>query len=143
MVTVYVVMDGMYEDYGIQGIFSSPEKAQGFIDSPYGESLVSAEIKEWKLDDPELAVSHWVIEMLASGLVVNSYLSPGRGKGFVRWSDTLHRGWQKSLVWETPQFISAHISRKQAILLTNEIREKILELNMWGDPFGLVEEPSE
>jgi hypothetical protein len=51
MTTVYVVTSGMYEDYSIDGVFSTKEKAEEFVKAPNLIYEYSYSIKEYKLDD--------------------------------------------------------------------------------------------
>jgi hypothetical protein len=52
MKTVYVVTSGEYSDYGLNGLFSTPEKAQAFMDKNKIELCCGrGQIEEWELDE--------------------------------------------------------------------------------------------
>ncbi len=49
---IYVVTEGEYSDYHVAGIFSTEEKAQGYIDRN-SRSTDRAGIEEWLLDEKQ------------------------------------------------------------------------------------------
>jgi hypothetical protein len=51
MTTVYVVTSGCYDDYSIDGVFSTKEKAEEFVKAPNFIYEYSYSIEEYKLDD--------------------------------------------------------------------------------------------
>ena len=51
---IYVVTSGLYDDYSIDGLFSTRELAEFFIrgvDNPRWQFASTPEIEEWKLDE--------------------------------------------------------------------------------------------
>ena len=52
MKTIYVVTSGSYSDYSINGLFSTLEKAQAFMDKNKSELCCDqGDIEEWNLDE--------------------------------------------------------------------------------------------
>jgi len=47
---VYIVSHGTYSDYCIDGVFSTKEKAEAFIETFPRDSMYAKEIEVWKLD---------------------------------------------------------------------------------------------
>ena len=53
MADVYVVTSGSYDSFGIDAIFSTPEKAQAFVDAKLCFMPKDSHINAWTIDDPE------------------------------------------------------------------------------------------
>lgn len=131
MVTIYVVTDGMYSDYHIEGVFSTKEKAEDFIQSPYGSSHLAsnADIEEWEMDNPELLDCHICVKMAPNGDVAYTTLGAGSKRGFGGFSPWWREDSGECLVWYV------HTDDEQrAIKVTNEVRLQILAMDLWGDP---------
>ena len=82
--TIYVLTSGEYSDYHINGVYSSRELAQAFIDAvegklyPFGKRTYSDYmIEEYNLDEyaDELKRGYllWFVRMKRDGLVLEAY----------------------------------------------------------------------
>lgn len=52
---VYLVYSGRFDDHGLDGVFSTKEKAQEFIDE--GNCDVEPRIDSWKVDNPSYEIN--------------------------------------------------------------------------------------
>lgn len=72
---IYVVTEGAYSDYHVEGIFSTEEKAQGYIDRN-SRSTYDAGIEEWLLDEKQDWIDRtiWNCKMCrTSGDITNNW----------------------------------------------------------------------
>jgi len=128
MKKVYVVTSGCYSDYGIVGIFSSPEMAQEYIDleKSLGKYSDLNEIEEWGLDDLRPSKVHTRVWMGADGTVDNIYQGVG----------TVDDAGFMCFTFFEPHLLTWQVAtddKKRAVKVVNERRVIILANNEWGN----------
>ena len=126
----YVVTSGSYSDYGIDGVFSTKEKAQEFIDMVI-EAGHSNEpgIEEWEIDGDYLphgfqrGLKSFCIRMKENGDAVecNQNTVYGMNHGNPAWDVN-----NDLFMWVYAK------DEKHAVKIVNEKRAMIIANNEWG-----------
>ena len=76
--TIYVLTSGDYSDYHINGVYSSRELAQAFIDAvereyPYSDYMIEEYDLDEYADELKRGYHLWFVRMKRDGLVLEAY----------------------------------------------------------------------
>lgn len=139
---VYVVTSGEYSDYHIDGMFSTEELAQKFIDSFKRHEYTEMDIEEWELDVHKDALSQGYLPFRVSMRQNGDVMSCEHEDSSYGFHSETPRDSFHSTVWNdqgAPKYMVSHVYAKDqqhAIKIANERRGQYLALNRWGKGDG-------
>lgn len=129
MTTIYAVNSGEYSDYGINGLFSTRENAEKYMEafpkSGYGGYN---DIEEWELDqyisEIDRGLLPFVVRMYKNGDVIEIMQREffGEDQRTVHWMDKAH--WNPPMPWAN--FSLWARDRDHAVKVANERRIRSL-----------------
>ena len=128
---IYVVTEGKWSDYHIEGVFSSKELAEAFIDVQEAER--HRQIEVWPLDGPTDALREylWPISvcMTRDGTPTRIWKYTDFGYGY---RASYERG--PIILKGTMEIIVLARDETHAVKIANEKRTQLIALNQWESP---------
>jgi hypothetical protein len=139
----YVVTDGEYSDYGIVGIYSTPEKAEEAKD----QFCASNDVEEWEMDNipsHPIGMSKWEVSLRKDGSVLDdewAWKTPRRvsteqDEEYVpRWT---HRTSNFPVIkTEYVDFFVWAKDSRHALKVAHDRWAQLIATNEWTDDFNL------